>query len=196
MDDWYQKYLAESEEKQKQEDEEAWQEYLDSLSKTYGRHNKKYLPKSPAENYNIAYHKSHEFDYQLAADYYNPHAWVVGDRAELDKASIASIDKKTKRKISRGRKTIEASIDLHGENLDTAFYNLARFIEDSYIRGAKTVKVITGKGSITGKAKIKEMIPKWLETEGVRDKISRYSLAAQHHGGEGAFYITLKSFKN
>ncbi len=191
--DWYQKYLKQNKQAQKEEDEAAWQEYLNSLNKIYDDSNKKHLLGKSSDNLlSATIKKKYDYkNYDINNNWQN-YSLSTLEYNKIDEPEIAEIDKKTKRRISRGNLSIEDSIDLHGESEDTAFIQLARFIDSAKNRGLRVIKVITGRGSRGGEARIKKSLPGWLQTDGIRGKISRYSLAGKKHGGEGAFYIILK----
>ena len=113
-------------------------------------------------------------------------------------------DPKQTRHVRRGRREIDATIDLHGLTQDQAFRTLERFILEAQMRGNKTVLVVTGKGKpgaaeefyATGTARgiLRTRFLQWVEGP-FRSSIVRVTQAAPHHGGSGAFYVFIKTRK-
>lgn len=123
-----------------------------------------------------------------------------------------NIDKKTKRKLTKGTQEVDRSIDLHGLTQDQAFRLLKSAVEGAVKRGDKTLLVVTGKGgarfSQTGLdtpvayrtrdefdhfgGVLKRMVPVWLNGSELKPFIQSYDVAAKEHGGEGALYILLR----
>jgi DNA-nicking Smr family endonuclease len=137
-----------------------------------------------------------------------PDEWHVG----MSPAPRASVDRKTRRKISKGHQDVDRSADLHGLNQDQAFRQLKSIIEGAIRRGDKTLLVVTGKGgrrfSQTGPdtpvayrtrdefdqfgGVLKRMVPIWLEGPELKPFVESYGEASKEHGGEGALYILLR----
>ena len=97
-------------------------------------------------------------------------------------------------------------IDLHGYSLDDANNKIKDFINKSYEEGIEKIIVITGKGLRSKKKEnpyvseslsiLKHSIPEFIKTnENLKNKIKNISDATIKDGGEGAFYIFLKQFK-
>ena len=98
------------------------------------------------------------------------------------------------------------TIDLHGMSLDDANITVKKFIEDAFEKKINKIKVITGKGLrskssvnpyISSKfSTLKNSVPEFIkkDTELV-DKIKRIYTAEPKEGGDGAFYILLKTFR-
>jgi DNA-nicking Smr family endonuclease len=124
-----------------------------------------------------------------------------------------TLDRKTRRRISKGRQEVDRSVDLHGLTQDQAYSHLKSVVEGAIRRGDKTLLVVTGKGgarfSQTGQevpvaqrtradfnqfgGVLKRMVPVWLEEPALKPFIISYGEASQEHGGEGAMYILLRS---
>jgi DNA-nicking Smr family endonuclease len=107
----------------------------------------------------------------------------TGDTSQID-GSIA-------RKLKEGSYPIDATLDLHGRTQDEAFETLRYFIATAYDMGKRCVLVITGKG-VEGQGILREQLPKWLSTDGLRGYILTIHHANAKHGGGGAFYVLLK----
>lgn len=123
--------------------------------------------------------------------------------------ALASLDRKTKQKIARGRDTIDARLDLHGYTQAEAHDALLRFLRRTQARGGRVVLVITGKGArdlggrdLGGRNSrargdgergvLKRAVPLWLALPEFRDLVIGYDSAAAGHGGEGALYVRLR----
>ncbi len=112
-----------------------------------------------------------------------------------------TIEPKLRRKVARGRIEIDATIDLHGMRQAEARGALQRFIVARHNRGDRTVLVITGKGlkktaadgsHIVERGVLRHMLPIWLGEPEFSRIIAGWDVAAQPHGGEGAFYVRLR----
>lgn len=94
-------------------------------------------------------------------------------------------------KTKKSRNAYDAKLDLHGMTRDEAHKALETFLCVQKMRGSRCVLVITGKGhgkGGDGTGILKRKVPLWLEVS----KIARsWSIAAPHHGGDGALYVKL-----
>ena len=97
-------------------------------------------------------------------------------------------------------------IDLHGYTLDEANLKTRELILSYYKQNIYKVIVITGKGSKSDNEKnpyiskdlslLKYSVPHYLKTnESLKQVIKNISQADIKDGGEGAFYVYLKKFK-
>ncbi|MGJ8528649.1 Smr/MutS family protein [Maritalea sp.] len=109
------------------------------------------------------------------------------------------IDHKLKRKIARGRVSIDATLDLHGMRQTEAHSALIHFVSSAFYRGARNILVITGKGvKRTGYAEFEQkgvlryLVPNWLKEPKLLHMVAGVDAAAQNHGGAGALYVRLK----
>lgn len=109
-------------------------------------------------------------------------------------------DPRQARRVSRGRRPIDATLDLHGLTQEQAFIALSRFIDQARAIGHETVLVITGKGppdadhSILDRPArgiLRRRFIDWAEGP-FRDHIAAIRQSHQKHGGAGAFYVFLK----
>ena len=97
-------------------------------------------------------------------------------------------------------------IDLHGLSLDEANNKIEILIDKYFIEGVEKIIIITGKG-IRSKtidnpyvskdlSILKNSVPDYINTNPkIKNKIKRISKAKIKDGGEGAFYIFLKKFR-
>ena len=97
-------------------------------------------------------------------------------------------------------------IDLHGYTLDEANLKTKELILSYYKQNINKVIIITGKGSKSDNEKnpyiskdmslLKYSVPHYLKTnESLKQVIKNISQADIKDGGEGAFYVYLKKFK-
>ncbi len=105
----------------------------------------------------------------------------------------------------RGR-FLTKKIDLHGYTLDEANLKTKELILSYYKQNICKVIIITGKGSKSDNEKnpyiskdlslLKYSVPHYLKTnESLKQVIKNISQADIKDGGEGAFYVYLKKFK-
>lgn len=112
------------------------------------------------------------------------------------------IEPRMKRRLMRGQIEIEATIDLHGMRQDEARAALNRFLPARAARGDRTVLVITGKGlkktddmQVIDRGVLRSMLPMWLGEATLAPLVAGWEVAAQSHGGDGAFYVRLRRIK-
>jgi DNA-nicking Smr family endonuclease len=111
--------------------------------------------------------------------------------------SLASLDRKAKQKIARGRDAIDARLDLHGHTQAEAHDALYRFLRRVQARGGRVVLVITGKGGRgdNDRGVLKRAVPMWLALPEFRELVIGFDSAAIPHGGEGALYVRLRKVR-
>jgi len=97
-------------------------------------------------------------------------------------------------------------VDLHGLSLDEANKKIEILIDKYFMEGVEKIIIITGKG-IRSKTTnnpyvskdlsiLKNSVPDYINTNSkIKNKIKSMSKAEIRDGGEGAFYIFLKKFK-
>lgn len=111
----------------------------------------------------------------------------------LSSHSFATPDRKTKRALSKGKKTVEATLDLHGFTQEKAHAALRRFLLNAHTNNQRLVRVITGKGKREGEGVLRQKLLHWLEADkALALLILALEEAALHHGGAGAFNIWLR----
>ena len=109
-------------------------------------------------------------------------------------------DPKEARKVARGRREIDATLDLHGLTQDQAYARLVRFVDFAASAGSRTLLVVTGKGrgerpvpfAEAPRGILRERFLSWVEAEPLASRIASVRPAHQRHGGRGAFYVLLK----
>jgi DNA-nicking Smr family endonuclease len=111
------------------------------------------------------------------------------------------IEPNLKQRLVRGREEIDGTIDLHGMRQVEAHAALSRFIHARHARGDRTLLVITGKGLkklgddaavIVERGVLRQMLPIWLGEPNLAPMVAGWDVAAQGHGGDGAFYVRLR----
>ena len=108
----------------------------------------------------------------------------------------ATLTRRERSQLSRGRKDIDARIDLHGMTQSRAHQALLRFLQQACGDGLTFVLVITGKGRTTGpeseRGVLRRQVPLRLALPEFRDYVVGFDEAAIGHGGEGALYVRLR----
>lgn len=102
-----------------------------------------------------------------------------------------SVGKRTMRKLSRGRYSVQAEIDLHGMTVAEAKPRLTDFIDNSIRQGLLCVRVVHGKGLGSGDRGpvLKNSVNRWLRNW---DAVLAFVSARQVDGGTGAIYVLLQ----
>ncbi|WP_029418289.1 Smr/MutS family protein [Brevundimonas bacteroides] len=102
-----------------------------------------------------------------------------------------ALEPRRQRRLSRERDPIEATIDLHGFGRFEAEDKLRAFLLSAQARGLRAVLVVTGQGR-RGGGVIRASIQEWLQSHALRGVVSGFASAHRRHGGDGAFYVTLR----
>ena len=130
----------------------------------------------------------------------------VGEKATVFRKDDAlpgpgiQMDVKAFTRMSKGKLSPEARIDLHGMTVAEAHPELIRFILNTHAEGLRLVLVITGKGKpgpdfgpIPQRYGIlKHQVPNWLRSPPLGGLILQVSDAHLKHGGTGALYVYLR----
>ena len=123
------------------------------------------------------------------------------DKRPGKKPPKAGIEPNLKQRLMRGREEIDGTIDLHGMRQVEAHAALTRYIHARHARGDRTILVITGKGLkkleddaavIVERGVLRQMLPIWLTEANLAPLVAGWDMAAQNHGGDGAFYVRLR----
>lgn len=109
--------------------------------------------------------------------------------------AAGTMDKKTSRKISKGRIAFDGRIDLHGLTQQEAYHTLFDYIENAWYSGKKILLVITGKGNL-GRGVLRENVPAWLASAPFLPLISEFGESHSNHGGNGALYVRIRRSPN
>jgi DNA-nicking Smr family endonuclease len=109
---------------------------------------------------------------------------------------LAPIGRRERSQLSRGRKEIDARLDLHGMTQTRAHRVLLTFLQRAHSDGLSFVLVITGKGKISGaeseRGVLRRQVPQWLSLPEFRSMVVGFEEAHIGHGGEGALYVRVR----
>jgi DNA-nicking Smr family endonuclease len=107
-----------------------------------------------------------------------------------------SLDGTWERRLGRGLVAPDATLDLHGHNLATAYDLLDRRLDEAIRAGARLLLLVTGKPrGEDGSAKrgaIRAAVGDWLHASRHAGRIAAVRNAHPRHGGAGALYIVLR----
>jgi DNA-nicking Smr family endonuclease len=109
---------------------------------------------------------------------------------------LAPLGRRERSQLSRGRKDIDARLDLHGMTQIRAHRALLNFLQRANHEGMTFVLVITGKGRTVGpeseRGVLRRQVPEWLGLPEFRTLVVGYEEASISHGGEGALYVRVR----
>jgi len=112
---------------------------------------------------------------------------------------LAPLGRRERSKLSRGRKEIDARLDLHGMTQTRAHRTLFGFLQRAHGDGLTFVLVITGKGKVGGadaeRGVLRRQVPEWLGLPEFRALVVGFEEAHIGHGGEGALYVRVRRSK-
>ena len=114
--------------------------------------------------------------------------------------ALATIERRLKRDLSRGRAAIDGALDLHGLTQAEAHQALRGFLRHWQARGARLVIIVTGKGGAIDefsgwpneRGVLKRVTPQWLREPDLRSVVLGFEEAGRAHGGSGALYVRLR----
>jgi DNA-nicking Smr family endonuclease len=115
----------------------------------------------------------------------------------INSSPLAPLGRRLRQRVARGREPIDARIDLHGLTQTEAHAALRRFLGRARDEGARTVLIVTGKGSAARGAAIergvlRRQVPMWLALPEFRPLVIGFEDAHISHGGQGALYVRLR----
>jgi DNA-nicking Smr family endonuclease len=108
---------------------------------------------------------------------------------------LAPLGRRGRSQLSRGKKEIDARIDLHGMTQTRAHRALFGFLQRAHGDGLTFVLVITGKGKIGSESErgvLRRQVPQWLSLPEFRSLVVGFEEAHIGHGGEGALYVRVR----
>ena len=109
---------------------------------------------------------------------------------------LAPLGRRERSQLSRGRKDIDARLDLHGMTQTKAHRVLLNFLHHAHESGMTFVLVITGKGRTVGpeseRGVLRRQVPHWLGLPEFRCFVVGFEEAHIGHGGEGALYVRVR----
>jgi DNA-nicking Smr family endonuclease len=108
---------------------------------------------------------------------------------------LAPIGRRERSHLSRGRKEIDARLDLHGMTQTRAHRALFGFLQRAHHDGLTFVLIITGKGKMGSESErgvLRRQVPHWLGLPEFRSMVVGFEEAHIGHGGEGALYVRVR----
>ena len=111
-------------------------------------------------------------------------------------APLAPLGRRERSQLSRGKKEIDARLDLHGMTQTRAHHALQAFLHRCHHDGCTFVLIITGKGRTVGpeseRGILRRQVPLWLSLPEFRGFVVGYEQASIGYGGEGAIYVRIR----
>ena len=108
---------------------------------------------------------------------------------------LAPLGRRERSQLSRGRKEIDARLDLHGMTQTRAHRVLSDFLHRAHADGLTFVLVITGKGKMGAESErgvLRRQVPQWLGLPEFRTLVVGFEEAHIGHGGAGALYVRIR----
>jgi DNA-nicking Smr family endonuclease len=108
---------------------------------------------------------------------------------------LAPLGRRERSQLSRGKKQIDARLDLHGLTQTRAHHALSGFLHRAHHDGLTFVLIITGKGKMGTESErgvLRRQVPHWLSLPEFRSLVVGFEEAHIGHGGEGALYVRIR----
>jgi DNA-nicking Smr family endonuclease len=108
---------------------------------------------------------------------------------------LAPLGRRERSQLSRGKKEIDARLDLHGMTQARAHRALSIFLQRAHGDGLTFVLIITGKGKMGSESErgvLRRQVPQWLNLPEFRSLVVGFEEAHIGHGGEGALYVRIR----
>ena len=108
---------------------------------------------------------------------------------------LVPLGRRERSQLSKGKKEIEARLDLHGMTQARAHRALSGFLHQAHGDGLTFVLVITGKGKIGTESErgvLRRQVPLWLNQPEFRNMVVGFEEAHIGHGGAGALYVRIR----
>jgi DNA-nicking Smr family endonuclease len=109
---------------------------------------------------------------------------------------LVALGRRERSHLARGRREIEARLDLHGMTQTRAHRALFNFLARCSDDGMSFVLVITGKGRASladpERGVLRRQVPHWLGLPEFRSLVVGFEEAHIGHGGEGALYVRVR----
>jgi DNA-nicking Smr family endonuclease len=100
----------------------------------------------------------------------------------------------TLRQFVRAAVGVTPTLDLHGLGVRDAVAETERFLRDAQAHGTRQVRIVYGKGrgSPAGRGVLREVIPRWLDTEGAH-LVTHYHRQPDASGVDGGALVELRA---
>jgi DNA-nicking Smr family endonuclease len=125
-----------------------------------------------------------------------PKQVVAAPRSKPAPPPLVALGRRERSHLARGRKEIEARLDLHGMTQARAHRALIGFLARASEDGLTFVLVITGKGRSSAidseRGVLRRQVPEWLGLPEFRTLVVGFEEASIGHGGAGALYVRLR----
>lgn len=119
-------------------------------------------------------------------------ATVKTTAAARPRPAITTVDDpQLLRRISEGKATIDATLDLHHHTEAAAHRAVLALLAEAKQRRWRILRIITGRGAV-----LRPLLPRWLAASPFIASIRWIALAAPRHGGDGAAYVVLRRESN
>jgi DNA-nicking Smr family endonuclease len=108
---------------------------------------------------------------------------------------LVPLGRRERSQLSKGKKEIEARLDLHGMTQSRAHRALSGFLQQAHGDGLTFVLVITGKGKVGAESErgvLRRQVPLWLSQPEFRNMVIGFEEAHIGHGGAGALYVRIR----
>ena len=108
---------------------------------------------------------------------------------------MPGLDPRVLRRLRNGEFSVQADLDLHGSDAESARSLVARLIADAHAQGLRCVRIVHGKGrnSPGREPVLKRSLPRWLVRGPARRVVLAYTSASPTDGGSGATYVLLRA---
>lgn len=173
MNDWFNDYFKSS---RKNDNEDLWNEFKQEVNKL--EKNKKTL----TSKFRSPFKTFPDFEQVIFSS--------------LPERELQPFDYNIKRRITREKIEIEATLDLHGLTILEAEKKVIDFILHCYTTTKSYVLIITGKGSYNhGRQTLRSELPIMLADIRIASIIISFTHAGKKHGDKGAYYVLLRKKK-
>lgn len=120
--------------------------------------------------------------------------FIVADTPEYIEGTGYNVHQEFARRLHQGDYSIQAHIDLHGLNVESAKEVFESFLKASVNSGKRAVLIIHGRGlSSPGEPVLKNKVREWLSHSYWLKRVIAYASAQSHDGGAGATYVLLRN---
>jgi DNA-nicking Smr family endonuclease len=116
------------------------------------------------------------------------------DSDEYIEGKVRGLDPRVMKGLRKGEFTVQADLDLHGQDAATARLQVERYIQKCHSLGLRCLRIVHGRGrnSPGGLPVLKASLPRWLSRGPTRLIVLAYATAALKDGGAGATYVLLR----